>query len=801
MKVETIKTMKNSIVIITCASLMVLAIVGCRKQQEAPGASLPENVESSPLKPLTLPGDGEGLVTFLSGETEVLRSGSWQVLGIGDLIRQDESIRVAEDSFCEIQFGDFAVLRIEEETFVSIDTIVGAGEMSNIALNLSSGSLLCKVKRIGSNDAFTVLSPSMALGVRGTEFFVSTSDGRDFKTAVREGRLQVFPSAMDQNTIATLPGDSKAKVLMVNYILMKSIILQPNEEVTLTENEAAAVASGNAVIEKLLDAEAEAPEAQWEAAVADLSEVQGLISAPVPISDESVQYLKKIDDIHEVDLTGEEGDLVKVAVTSVPSEAMVLVDGRKEGLTPYAGVYPADTKLEFALRKPGYFARNVPVSFEKGGDMILKVTLEKDEEYVPPGDETEEAKAPAPGKVRVAVTITPASAVIRKEGKSVGTGKYADQFEPGERVTLRLSDPLYDEREVEIEVGEDADQEYSYSLKLRALVRTIPVTNTRIAALFSTATGLAATDTSGNLILLDREGNRISSLQVGIVAERETRPVVAGGRIYLLGAERLVVVDVQQERVIFNVEVTASDRFAFGRRVAVLEGKGVFPADDSISIFSTESGEVLDEIQIAQGMEMSPLSGGDSLITVNRKGQILVLDEDGEYEDIIPTAILADGNVFAAQRGEIIYFVDDRGGVVSLDRSSGTILWESDAIALEADGGAPGGDTPKHYYLEPGTNGLYVYDGERILLLSKAGGTLLFDSERGIATVPLAVRDVLYTCNRKGELLVLDSITGKQRGALSFGSPGTVQPIMQDRFLLVGLENGSVAVVNPEAFR
>jgi outer membrane protein assembly factor BamB len=796
MRVETMKKINKSIVIIVCAFLVVLAAAGCRKKQQTPPSALPENVESSPLNPLVLPGNEEGLVTFLSGEAEILSGGSWQFLEIGDLISKEDSIRVAEDSFCEIQFGDFAVLRIEEDTFVAIETIAEAGDASNITLNLRSGSLLCKVKRIGSNDAFTVLSPSMALGVRGTEFYISTSDGRDFRTAVREGRLQVFPAAMDQNTIAALPDESKAKVLMVNYILMQSTILQPEEELTLTEREAAAVAAGNTIIEELLAAGEDAPEAEWEAVVTDLSEVQGSIPDPLPITEESVQFLKKIDDIHEVDLTAEEGELVKVAVTSVPTQATVLVDERKEGITPYAGIYPADTEVNFELRKPGFITRRIPVSLEKRGDMILKVTLEEDEDWIPPENQTAEEPVSVPGKVRVEVTITPASAVIRKDGKTVGTGKYADQFEPGERVTLRLSDPLYEEEEVEIQVGEDGEQEYSYSLKLRALVRTIPVADSRIAALFSTGTGLAAADASGNLVFLDREGMGMSSLQVGIVPERETRPVVDEGRIYLLGDGRLVVIDVRQEQIIFDVEVSASDRFAFGRRVAVLDGKGVFPGDNSISMFSTDSGEVLDEIQIAQGMEMSPLSGGDSLITVNRKGQILVLDEDGEYEDIIPTTVLTDGNVFAAQRDEIIYFIDDRGNAVSLDSSSGTILWESSAVAAQV-----GGDVAKHYSLEPGINGLYVYDGDKVLFLSKAGGALLFETGGGIGTAPLADRDLLYLCSRDGELLVLDSVAGKQRNRVSLGSPATAPPVLQDRFLLIGLDNGSVAVVNPAALR
>jgi outer membrane protein assembly factor BamB len=430
--------------------------------------------------------------------------------------------------------------------------------------------------------------------------------------------------------------------------------------------------------------------------------------------------------------------------------------------------------------------------------MILKVTLEKDENYVPPSEEETGTKLkpekPEVEKVRVGFTVTPASAVIRKDGKEVGTGKFSAEFSPGETVKLTISDPLYEEQQVEVKIGEETGQEYSYSLKLRPIVRTFPISESRILLLRETNEGLLAMDGAGMVFLMNQEGTVDISFQSGIVPAGEVQPVFTGDRMYLLGENRLVVADVRRGNILFDLEVSGADRFTFGRRVAVVNGKGVFPSNDTISFFSTDSGEVLDERKIAQGMAMTPLKVGNTLVTVNRKGQILILDENGEYNDIIPTTVLSDGNVFAVNMGDSIYFVDDRGNAVCLNGSTGKIVWESDALASTEDRSAP-----RYFFLEPGSNGLYLYDGERVALLSKAGGNLHFVTDGGVSAPPLVKGGNLYLSSGKGELQVLDGVTGKKRSSVPIGAPGTSKPVAVGNFLLLGLENGEAIVINPQA--
>jgi len=785
------KTITKIAVPVCCVVLLLSGIIGCKKQ----GVVSEDGIERTPLQPLELPGTQEGLVTFLSGDVEKYSEESWVPLEIGDLIVRKDKVRVNSGSFCEIQFGDYAVLRIEEETFFSIADISAADEGSNITLDLNTGSLLCKVKRLGSGDSFTVLSPSMALGVRGTEFFISTADGREFRAAVRKGNVELFPASL-------LRADSPAKELLENYLDQKTISLDPNQELTIPAGTVAAVSAGNRTLIQFLESVEEVEVSQLEDSLADLSSAHSKIPAPGVISDESIQFLKKIDDLNEVNLQAGEGELVKIAVTSIPEAVSVLVNGRKEGITPYAGVFPAGTDIQLELRKPGYIARSVPLAIEAGGDMILKVTLEKDPTYVSSkesdGREDDQSREPEARKVRVGFTVTPASAVIRKDGKTVGTGKYSSEFSPGEMVQLTITDPLYEERQVEIEIGEESDQEYAFSLKLRPLVRTIPISDSPI--LFLQGIGgsgeeLFAVDETGEAFLVTPEGDVRFSLQLGIVPKEEARPVFDGNRVYLLRGSRLVVADMNSGSLLFDVEVKDTDRFIYGRRVAVAGGKGVFPSDDAITFFSTETGEVLDERKIAQGMTMTPISVDNSLVTVNRKGQIIVLDENGEYDDIIPTSVLADGHVFAAERGDSMYFVDDRGAAVCLNSSSGSVVWESDALVSSGEE-----TSPRHFFLETGSNGLYLYDGERVALLSKAGGELLFVIESGVGVPPLVHGGIMYFSSGKGAVLAYDGVTGKQRFSLPVGTEGTSKPIMQGKFLLLGLANGETAVINPRAF-
>ena len=58
---------------------------------------------------------------------------------------------------------------------------------------------------------------------------------------------------------------------------------------------------------------------------------------------------------------------------------------------------------------------------------------------------------------------------------------------------------------------------------------------------------------------------------------------------------------------------------------------------------------------------------------------------------------------------------------------------------------------------------------------------------------------LLYLSNYDQEFLVLDGKTGKELGSARIGMTGASGPIEQGRFLLLGTERGSVAVINPEA--
>ncbi len=69
-------------------------------------------VEENVSLAVTTPSIEQALVTFLSGDVLRIREGRESVLEIGDYVQRDDAVVVYEASFCELQFGDTAIVRI-----------------------------------------------------------------------------------------------------------------------------------------------------------------------------------------------------------------------------------------------------------------------------------------------------------------------------------------------------------------------------------------------------------------------------------------------------------------------------------------------------------------------------------------------------------------------------------------------------------------------------------------------------------------------------------------------------------------
>jgi hypothetical protein len=189
-------------ILIVSLFILVLGVTGCEKSREpqpepAAGEAEPEpgtttgeveqpviEEEEEPDKELrvveevpetTAPEKDsgafqEGFVTFLSGMAEVRHEPepAWLVLDVDDSVIGNDRVKTGQESFCEVQFTEFGIIRIQQETEVLLKSIFLEEEKNKVRVKLDRGNVLCKIDKLRKGEEFQVETGTVLAGVRVT---------------------------------------------------------------------------------------------------------------------------------------------------------------------------------------------------------------------------------------------------------------------------------------------------------------------------------------------------------------------------------------------------------------------------------------------------------------------------------------------------------------------------------------------------------------------------------------------------------------------------------------------------------
>ena len=97
------------------------------------------------LSSIELPQNTQGIIMFTTGDVQKLQNNEWSDAEINDFLEKGDTVKVETDSFCEIQFGSRAVVKIEENTELVIPTLQAGNEGAAINIKMLTGSVLSKV--------------------------------------------------------------------------------------------------------------------------------------------------------------------------------------------------------------------------------------------------------------------------------------------------------------------------------------------------------------------------------------------------------------------------------------------------------------------------------------------------------------------------------------------------------------------------------------------------------------------------------------------------------------------------------
>lgn len=253
---------------------------------------------------LKMPESNEGIITFMSGEVYYSRNNEWKDVFTGDKILKDDYIKVLEDSFCEIQFGDKAVIRVQENSVINLRTILHTDSDYNVETELVFGAVLCKLVKLSENDRFNLISDTSVFRVRGTEFML------------RKGS--------EMTTVSVLTG---------------------SVSVTSKNNRTAIVSDKEQLV---------------------LDNKLGDFGSISPVSGYNQNELEQIKQMKFVGLREEKDtELVKIVVIVEQSNAEIYIENDFVGIGNYYGIFNNGDKINFIIKKRGYKDMAVTITADK----------------------------------------------------------------------------------------------------------------------------------------------------------------------------------------------------------------------------------------------------------------------------------------------------------------------------------------------------------------------------------------------------------------------------------------------------
>ena len=413
--------MKRSFPRYTLLFLMILTaavlLTTCRGPSDLPKAEV--KTEAQP--PILGPRENEALLSFLTGAVSVRRKTDWLDALIGEVLTEKQSLKTDGDSTAELQLGNMALIQVQENTEVSMETLLGRPGSADIDIRTASGSLLFQVQNLGAGDRFRIRTDLAVVGVRGTKFLVRSGGGSDTVIAVQEGEVSVFPSAVDMDSLREkLAGREQEFSGILDSLEASTRIVGAAQEVVVRQNRLDTVAAGISALESALDAALQAetvsPETlsslktRTEASLVDIDVMVGEVE---DVSDMNREALELIDTMRWAELpaagasAAADAGFVKIAAAAEPAGAAIFLDGRRLG-DGNAGVLAREGEtLAFRFSEPGYKEQALDISVKKGEDISYTVKLapEIDPELL--ADIREEIRADLLDELRAAARAAP----------------------------------------------------------------------------------------------------------------------------------------------------------------------------------------------------------------------------------------------------------------------------------------------------------------------------------------------------------------------------------------------------------
>lgn len=138
--------------------------------------------------------DGSCKVRAVLGTAEFQKSASgyWKPLRVGTKLGPKDFLRTSVESQMELEFSNGSSVTIEENSMVEMAVLLEDGAIHNTKVDLKSGRLLFKIKKLNqTSSTFEFKMGNATAAIRGTEGGVLRTP-KGFGAFLQEGRLEIL---------------------------------------------------------------------------------------------------------------------------------------------------------------------------------------------------------------------------------------------------------------------------------------------------------------------------------------------------------------------------------------------------------------------------------------------------------------------------------------------------------------------------------------------------------------------------------------------------------------------------------
>ncbi len=141
-------------------------------------------------------GSNDAVVTVIQGTARVYSKGktTGQLIKKGGALKQDQEVRVAENSRMEIRFSDGTIMRLSEKSRLKMYELAFNKQTDdkNVKVDLSVGKLWAHVKKLSTpRSSVEVRTSNAVAGVRGTVYRMNVEDDKSAMVKVYDGSVYV----------------------------------------------------------------------------------------------------------------------------------------------------------------------------------------------------------------------------------------------------------------------------------------------------------------------------------------------------------------------------------------------------------------------------------------------------------------------------------------------------------------------------------------------------------------------------------------------------------------------------------